>query len=69
VLPVFALFAGAVLGRTYLPGYFKGTTPDALSAAGAFMLFLVSLLIAKLLSGKMGKKTEYKPVIESIIEE
>ncbi len=69
ILPVFALLAGAVLGRAYLPAYFKEASPDALSAAGAFLLFFVSLLLAKLLSGKIEKKKEHKPVIESIIEE
>ncbi len=69
ILPVFALLTGAVLGRAYLPAYFKGSSSDALSAAGAFLLFFVSLLLAKLLSGKMEKKKEHKPVIESIVEE
>jgi len=69
VLPVVALLTGAVLGRSYLPAYFRGTSPDVLSAAGGFFLFLISLLTARLYSRKMEKKTEDKPVIESIIEE
>ena len=69
VLPIVALLTGAVLGRSYLPAYFRGTSPDVLSAAGGFFLFLISLLTARLYSRKMEKKTEDKPVIESIIEE
>jgi sigma-E factor negative regulatory protein RseC len=69
VLPVVALLTGAVLGRAYLPAYFTGTIPDVLSAAGGFSMFLISLLTAGVYSRKMKKKTEDKPVIESIIEE
>jgi sigma-E factor negative regulatory protein RseC len=69
VLPIVALLTGAVLGRAYLPAYFGGTSPDVLSAAGGFFLFLISLLTARLFSRKMEKKTEDKPVIESVIEE
>lgn len=68
VLPVVALLFGAVAGRMYLPAYFHGTSPDILSAAGGFLLFLASLALVKLVSGTMEKKTEHKPVIESIIE-
>jgi sigma-E factor negative regulatory protein RseC len=69
LLPIIALLTGAVLGRTYLPAYFRGTSPDVLSAAGGFFLLLISLLTARVYSRKMEKKTEHNPVIESIIEE
>lgn len=69
VLPIVALLTGAVLARAYLPAYFSGTSPEVLSAAGGFSLFMISLLTARLFSRKMGKKTEDKPVIKSIIEE
>jgi sigma-E factor negative regulatory protein RseC len=68
VLPVLALLFGAIAGRVYLPAYFHGTGPDILSAAGGFLSFLASLVLVKLLSGRMEKKTEHKPVIQSIIE-
>jgi sigma-E factor negative regulatory protein RseC len=68
-LPFIALLTGAILGRAYLPAYFRGTSPDVLSAAGGFFLFLISLLTARFYSRKMEKKAEDKPVIESIIEE
>jgi sigma-E factor negative regulatory protein RseC len=69
VLPVLALFAGAVLGWTYLPSHFPATDPNILSAAGAFFLFFLSFIFVKILAGRLEKKTEHKPVIESIIEE
>jgi len=69
VLPIVALLTGAVLGRAYLPSYFMGASPDVLSAAGGFSLFLISLLTARVFSREMEKKAEDKPVIESIIEE
>ncbi|NOZ68358.1 MAG: SoxR reducing system RseC family protein [Deferribacteres bacterium] len=69
VLPVFALIIGAVLGKVYLPAYFPKTDSDLLAAAGGFLLFFISLLPLKILSSGMNKKTEYKPVIESIIAE
>ena len=69
LLPIVALLTGAVLGRSYLPAYFRGTSTELLSAAGGFFLFLITLLMARLFSRKMEKKAEKKPVIESIIEE
>ena len=68
VLPVLALLFGALAGRVALPAYFYGTDPDILSAAGGFLSFLASLALVKLLSGRMEKKTEHKPVIEAIID-
>ena len=69
VLPVVALLTGALLGGAYLPLYFRRASPDVLSAAGGFLLFLLALLTAGLYSRKTKIKTEDKPVIESIIEE
>jgi sigma-E factor negative regulatory protein RseC len=69
IVPVLALFLGAFLGRVYLPAYIHDTGADTLSAVGGFFLLGLSLILAKLLSGRMGRKTEHKPVIESIIEE
>jgi len=68
VLPVLALLLGAIFGEVYLPAYFQGADHDLLSATGGFLLFLVSLVFVKLLSGRMEKKTEHKSVIESVIE-
>jgi sigma-E factor negative regulatory protein RseC len=67
VLPVLALLFGAVSGRVYLPAYFHSAGPDVLSAAGGFLSLFASLVLVRVLSGRMDKKTEHKPVIESII--
>ncbi len=69
VLPVFALFIGAILGWDYLPVYFRTVDPNLLSAGGGFSLLLISLVFVKVLSGRMEKKTEHRSVIESVIEE
>jgi positive regulator of sigma E activity len=72
LLPIVALLTGAVLCKAYFTAYFRGASPDVpcvLSAALGFLLFLISLLTARLFPRKMEKKTEDKPVIESIIEE
>lgn len=68
VFPLIALFAGAFLGKIYLSRVFEKTDSELLAAIGAIVAFLASLLIVKLLSGRMSKKTEYRSVIESIVE-
>lgn len=67
-LPVVALIAGAILGKIHLPRFFSGTDSDLLAAAGGFFLFLLSLILIKLAVKRMDRKTEYKSVIESIVE-
>jgi len=68
IIPVLALIIGAVLGQDILPSYFVNTDPQALAAAGGFFLLFISLFIVKLLSSRMEKNTEYKSVIEKIVE-
>jgi len=68
VIPVFALILGAVMGQGILPMYFAKVDPQTLAVAGSFILFLLSLFIVKLLAGRMEKNTEYRSVIEKIIE-
>jgi sigma-E factor negative regulatory protein RseC len=68
ILPIIALIAGAILGNLYLPGYFSETDSDLLAALGSFLLFFASLILVKLIVSRMEKKTEYKSVIESIME-
>ncbi len=67
-LPVFALIFGALSGKVYLPAYFPGTDPDLLSALGGLLAFLLSLGLVRLLLGRMNRRTEYKSVIEEIIQ-
>ncbi len=66
--PILALFVGAFLGKAYLNRVFEGTDSELLAAIGAIVAFVASLLIVKIISGKMARKTEYKSVIESIVE-
>ena len=69
VLPVIALFAGAILGWDYLPSYFRTVDPNILCAGGSFFFFFLSLIFVKILAGRMEKKVEHKSVIASIIED
>ncbi|MHC4321643.1 MAG: SoxR reducing system RseC family protein [Planctomycetota bacterium] len=68
VLPVIALIAGAILGKIYLPSIWEGIDTDLLAALGGFLAFFASLILVKIISGRMEKKSEYKSVIESIVE-
>lgn len=68
-LPAFALIAGAVIGKEYFSGFFKNLDPDIVSAISGFSAFILSFAVVKLLSSRMEKKTEYKPVIVEIIKE
>lgn len=68
ILPVFALIGGAILGKIYLPAYIDVKDTELLAALGGFIAFFVSLMLIKIMAGRMNKKTEYKSVIESIVE-
>jgi len=68
IFPLIALFAGAFFGKVYLSRLFEQTDSELLAAVGSIVAFLVSLLIVKLLSGRMSKNEEYRSIIESIME-
>lgn len=68
-IPVLALVVGAVLGKEFFAGMFPGLDPETVSAIFGFGMLLASLLVVKLWSAMVEKKTEYKPVIEEILEE
>ena len=68
IVPVFALIAGAIFGKIYLPQLFRDTDSDLLAALGGFLTFFMSLIFIKLIVKRMEKKTEYKSIIESIVE-
>jgi sigma-E factor negative regulatory protein RseC len=68
VIPIVALITGAILGATYLPLFIKGTNPDLLAALGGFVLFFISLVLVRILLSIMDRKTEYRSVIEKVIE-
>ncbi len=67
-LPALAMIIGAVLGKEFLPRIFSGVDPDLLSAVGGFGLFILVFIAARLFSMRMEKNTEYKPVVEEILE-
>jgi len=68
-IPALSLIAGAILGRVLLPPLLTGLKPDVLSALGGFGALILSLMIIKMITGRMGKKTQFHPVIEEIIDE
>lgn len=67
-MPAIALIIGAIIGKEYLSGFFKGSDPDIVSAISGFGMLILSFIAVRLLSARLEKKTEYKPVIEEIIE-
>lgn len=68
MLPVFALIGGAILGKMHLAPYFSNTDSELVAAIVGFAAFIASLVLIKVISAGMSKKTEYKSVIKSIVE-
>ncbi|GBE05879.1 MAG TPA: hypothetical protein ENH31_07500 [Nitrospirae bacterium] len=68
VLPLFALFAGAFIGKSYLPVYINGVDSELLAAFGGLLAFFTSLIFIKISSGRMNRKTENQSIIEEILE-
>jgi sigma-E factor negative regulatory protein RseC len=67
-IPALMLILGAIIGKEMLPHIFLNHDPDTLSAISGFGALLISLVVVKIWSMHAEKKTEYKPVIEEIIE-
>ncbi len=67
-LPALALIIGAVIGKEFFGGLFRSLDPDIVSAIFGFGAFILSFALVKLWSMRIETKTEYKPVIEEIIE-
>lgn len=65
-IPTISLIVGAIIGKEIM-GEFISLDRELLSALGGLGLFGLSFMLVKLLSKRMGKKTEYIPVIERII--
>jgi len=42
--------------------------PDLLSAIGGFGMFIIFYIASRIISRRMEKKIEYKPVVEEILE-
>jgi sigma-E factor negative regulatory protein RseC len=68
ILPVFALIAGAIFGKMRLAPYFGNTDSELIAAIGGFLALFASLILIKIIAARMNRKTEYKSVIESIVE-
>jgi sigma-E factor negative regulatory protein RseC len=67
--PALSLIVGAILGKKYLSMFIINPDLDVMSAIGGFSALIISLVIAKIVSSRLDKKTEYKPVIDEIIED
>jgi len=67
-IPAISLIIGAVLGKEVFAKYFPSINADGVSAIFGFGAFALSFLIVKLWSIKAGRRTEYKPVIEEILD-
>lgn len=68
-IPAIALIIGAIFGKELLSDVISGVDPDLLSAFGGFGLFLIAFIAVRILSSRMERRTELKPIIEEIIEE
>ncbi len=66
-IPALMLIIGAVIGREVLSRFIT-MDPDLLSAIGGFSLLIITFIIVRMITSRMEKKVEYKPVIEEIIE-
>ena len=67
-LPALALIIGAVVGKEFFSGLFQSLDPDIVSAIFGFGAFILAFVIVKVWSMRIEKKTEYKPVIEEVLE-
>jgi len=68
-IPLVALIAGAIFGKNIGETYFRGTNSDLIAALAGFGALILSLLLIKIWTRSYETKTEYKPVIEEILEE
>lgn len=66
--PLIAFIAGAILGKNIGEAYFKEISSDIVSVILGFVALIISFLIARAWGKKAETKTEYKPVIEEILE-
>ncbi len=61
IFPILCMIAGAVLGQEFAES--RGMDLSLVSAAGAFLFFILSFIIVRLVGDRMAKKNEYKPKI------
>ncbi|NOX20395.1 MAG: SoxR reducing system RseC family protein [Nitrospirae bacterium] len=68
-IPALALIIGAIIGREILSKFINTLDPDLLSAIGGFSLLIITFAIVRVITRRMEKKVEYKPVVEEILEQ
>jgi len=66
-IPVVALIGGAILGKNIAETYLENINSDMIAAITGFSSLIASLIGIKIWSKNIETKTEYKPVIEEII--
>jgi sigma-E factor negative regulatory protein RseC len=67
-IPLAALIAGAIIGKNIGEAYMKETNSDLIAAITGFGALIASFFGIKIWTRRMEMKTEYKPVIEKIID-
>ncbi|MEW6600078.1 MAG: SoxR reducing system RseC family protein [Nitrospirota bacterium] len=67
-IPLVVFIAGAIAGKSMGEKYFADMNSDIIAAVTGFISLILSLFAARLWSRRMESRTEYKPVIEEIIE-
>jgi len=67
-LPLVALIAGAIIGKNIGDAYIKGINSDIIAAILGFGGFFITFLFIRAWSKKAETRSEYKPIIEKIIE-
>jgi sigma-E factor negative regulatory protein RseC len=67
-IPLIALIAGAIFGKNIGELYFRETSSDLVAAIAGFGSLILSFLFIKIWARSFETKTEYKPVIEEIID-
>ncbi len=68
-IPVVALVAGSILGKSLGELYLTEINSELIAAVAGFALLGLSLFGIKVWSKNIGSKTEYKPVIEKVLDQ
>lgn len=66
-VPALALVVGAVVGRELIAPLLGAIDRDLVSALSGLALCFISFLFARIISSRIEKKVEYKPVIDEIL--
>ncbi len=68
-VPAIGLIAGAVIGKEFLSRFVPSVDSDLLSAFTGFSMFLLLYITSRIFAKRMEKRTEFKPVVEEILED